>query len=69
MGLRCHSDARVCRVCIGWLRGQAGGLDVTPTLPVWDLDEAVNFYEALGFEFRDPSNNNIRIGCVVGDGA
>lgn len=138
--LHCHPEVKVCRACIGWLRGQAGVLDVTPTLPVRDLDESIVFYEALGFdvrryqgggfgfvhhddesvfdldqtdvdpatnragcyvvvrevdrwhervvfagiavtvvadrewgmrefEFRDPSNNNIRIGCPLGESA
>ena len=34
--LRCHDDITVCRTCIGWLRGKAGVVDVTPTLRVDD---------------------------------
>jgi hypothetical protein len=48
--LRCDADVRVCRACTGWLRGQVGVLDVTPTLPVVDMGEAVAFYEAAGFD-------------------
>ncbi len=47
--LRGHDDVKVCRACIGWLGGQAGMLDVTPTLPVADMDSSVAFYEAAGF--------------------
>lgn len=50
VALQCHPEVKICRGCAGWLRGQTGGLDVTPTLPVRDLDEASAFYEALGFE-------------------
>ena len=28
--LKCHDDVKVCRECIGWLNGRAGGIDVTP---------------------------------------
>lgn len=140
MALQCHAEVKVCRRCVGWLRSQTAALDVTPTLPVTDLDEAIAFYEGLGFEvhryhgggfgfvhyddesvfdldqtdvdpttnragcyvvasdvdgwhrrvvaagvlatdvaaqewgmrefeFRDPNNNNIRIGCPRGDGS
>jgi predicted enzyme related to lactoylglutathione lyase len=31
---------------------RAGGLDVTPTLPVSNMDEATRFYEAAGFDVR-----------------
>jgi uncharacterized glyoxalase superfamily protein PhnB len=50
--LQCHDDITVCRTCIGWLRGRAGGLDVTPTLPVADMAQAVSFYRAAGFDVR-----------------
>ena len=50
--LQCHPEVRLCRVCIEWLMPRAGGLTVTPTLPVTDMDEAVRFYEAAGFEVR-----------------
>lgn len=47
--LQCHDNIRVCRACIGWLAQQAGMLDVTPTLPVVDINAAVGFYETAGF--------------------
>ena len=50
--LQCHDDIRVCRACIGWLAQQAGMLDVTPALPVVDMNKAVGFYEAAGFVVR-----------------
>lgn len=50
--LQCHPEVKICRSCAGWLRNKTAGLDVTPTLPVRDLDEASAFYEALGFEVR-----------------
>jgi uncharacterized glyoxalase superfamily protein PhnB len=31
---------------------RAGGVDVTPTLPVADMTAAVDFYEAAGFDVR-----------------
>jgi hypothetical protein len=48
--LRCHDEVKVCRICIGWLMRRAGGIDVTPTLPVADMVEAVRFCEAAGFD-------------------
>ena len=50
--LQCHDDIHVCRACIGSLAQQAGMLDVTPTLPVIDMNKAVGFYEAAGFVVR-----------------
>ena len=50
--LSCHDDVKVCRACISWLRGRVGMLDVTPTLPVVDMDQSVAFYEAAGFDVR-----------------
>lgn len=47
--LVCHDDIKLCRGCIGWLMGQAGGLDVTPTLPVRDVGASASFYESAGF--------------------
>ena len=32
--LQCHDEIKVCRVCVGSLRGRTGGIDVTPTLAV-----------------------------------
>jgi hypothetical protein len=48
--LQCHAEIKVCRVCVGWLNSRVGGIDVTPTLPVADMDEAVRFCEAAGFD-------------------
>jgi hypothetical protein len=48
--LLCHDEIKVCRICIGWLMNRAGGVDVTPTLPVSNIDAAVVFYEAAGFD-------------------
>ena len=50
--LLCHPDVKLCRVCIGWLGGQAGRPDSTPILPVRDLDASCAFYEAAGFDVR-----------------
>ena len=50
--LLCHDDIKICRVCIGWLRGRAGGIDVTPTLPVADMGQAIDFYERAGFDIE-----------------
>ena len=47
--LLCRDDVQLCRVCIGWLMQRAGGVDVTPTLPVSDMDAATRFYETAGF--------------------
>lgn len=48
--LLCHDEVKVCRDCIGWLNQRAGGIDVTPTLPVANMDDAVRFCEAAGFD-------------------
>jgi hypothetical protein len=50
--LRCHAEIEICRPCLEWLLRQAGGVDVTPTLPVNDMDVAVSFYETAGFDVR-----------------
>ena len=50
--LLCHDDIRLCRVCIGWLRGRAGVPDSTPILPVRNMDEATAFYRSAGFDVR-----------------
>ena len=47
--LQCHQDIRICRACIGWLAQSSGMLDVTPTFPVVNMDDAIRFYEAAGF--------------------
>jgi predicted enzyme related to lactoylglutathione lyase len=48
--LACHDEINVCRICIGWLMQRAGGIDVTPTLPVADMVAAIRFYETAGFD-------------------
>ena len=50
VALRYRPDIRVCADCIDWLRQQSGAVDVTPILPVTDMDRAQSFYEAAGFE-------------------
>ena len=49
-GLQCHADIKVCRDCVGWLREQLVGVDVTPILPVIDMQASVAFYMAGGFD-------------------
>jgi predicted enzyme related to lactoylglutathione lyase len=51
-GLKAHDDISVCRDCIAWLAGRSGLLDVTPTLPVRAMPEAIVFYETAGFEVQ-----------------
>ena len=53
VSLQCHDDVKVCPTCIGWLRSQAGAVDVTPILPVRDMAEAIAFYQAAGFTTRE----------------
>lgn len=48
--LLCHDDIKLCRPCLSWLMQRAGGIDVTPTLPVVNMAEAVEFCEAAGFD-------------------
>lgn len=50
--LLCHPDVTVCRGCVGWLREQTAVIDSTPILPVRDMDEAVAFLDAAGFDVR-----------------
>ena len=50
--LLCHDEVRICRDCAGWLMRRAGGVDVTPTLPVADMNAATGFYENAGFDVR-----------------
>ena len=50
--LRCKPEVQLCRGCIGWLAQASGTIDVTPTLPVLDMDTAVEFYETAGFDVR-----------------
>ena len=49
--LRSRDDVALCRRCVGWLAGQLG-VASTPTLPVADMDAAVEFYERAGFGVR-----------------
>lgn len=55
--LQHHPDIRVCRECISWLAQRTGMLDVTPTLPVRAMPEAIGFYEAAGFDVRGYDDN------------
>lgn len=48
--LLCHDEIKVCRICVGWLNRRVGGIDVTPTLPVTNMGDAVRFCEAAGFD-------------------
>ena len=48
----CHYEIRVCRDCVGWLASRVGVIDVTPTLPVAEMVEAVRFCEAAGLVVR-----------------
>lgn len=50
--LLCHDEIKVCGMCVGWLMQRTGGIDVTPTLPVSDMGEAIRFYEAAGFDIE-----------------
>jgi catechol 2,3-dioxygenase-like lactoylglutathione lyase family enzyme len=51
--LLCHDDVKVCPMCIGWLRANAGIVDSTPILPVSDIAASVAFYRTAGFEVRE----------------
>ena len=55
--LRHHADIKVCRECIGWLAQRSGMLDVTPTLPVRVMPEAISFYETAGFHVHANDDN------------
>jgi uncharacterized glyoxalase superfamily protein PhnB len=46
-----RDDVRLCRDCVEWLAGKLGVVS-TPTLPVADLREAIEFYERAGFGVR-----------------
>jgi len=50
--LQCHDEVKVCKVCIGWLRANAGIVDSTPIFPVTDVSSSVAFYEKAGFDVR-----------------
>ena len=55
--LLCHDEITLCRICLGWLMTRAGGVEVTPTLPVRDMDEATRFCEAAGFDVEHYSDD------------
>ena len=55
--LLCHDEISLCRICLGWLMTRAGGVDVTPTLPVRDMNEATRFCEAAGFDVEHYSDD------------
>lgn len=48
--LQCHDEIKICRICAQWLLSRTGGIDTTPTLPVADMAETVEFWEAAGFD-------------------
>jgi len=50
--LLCHDEIKICRACVGWLGTRVGAIDVTPTLPVADMAEAVRFCTAAGLQVR-----------------
>ncbi len=51
MALRSRDDVALCRECVGWLESQLG-VTSTPTLPVGNMDDAIAFYEQVGFDIR-----------------
>ena len=51
VALRPREDVALCRDCLGWLIDQVG-VTSTPTLPVVNMAEAVEFYERAGFDLR-----------------
>jgi catechol 2,3-dioxygenase-like lactoylglutathione lyase family enzyme len=51
VALASRDDVRLCRDCVEWLSGKLGIVS-TPTLPVRDLNEAIDFYERAGFGVR-----------------
>jgi catechol 2,3-dioxygenase-like lactoylglutathione lyase family enzyme len=51
VGLLCHDEVQVCRICAEWLAGRLG-VTSTPTLPVAALAESIAFYERAGFGVR-----------------
>ncbi len=64
--LRCHPEVQVRRGCIGWLVETSGTIDLAPTLPVLDMEAAVEFYEAAGFEVRGYEGGGYRYPTVGG---
>lgn len=51
VALRSSEDVALCRDCLEWLLGRLG-VTSTPTLPVRDMREAIEFYQAVGFGVR-----------------
>jgi uncharacterized glyoxalase superfamily protein PhnB len=51
VALRSRADVELCRDCLEWLLGRIG-VSSTPTLPVRDMREAIDFYQAAGFGVR-----------------
>ena len=43
-------EVKICRGCIGWLRNKVGVIDVTPTLPVANIDASARFFESVAFD-------------------
>ena len=37
---------------MGWFLERTGGIDVTPILPVSNMDEAIRFDESAGFDIE-----------------
>src|SRR5215207_6143195 len=50
--LQCHPEVVLCRICIDWLRSNAGTPDSTPILGVFDVKASAEFYESAGFDVR-----------------
>src|SRR5258708_2580651 len=46
-----RDDVRLCRDCVEWLAGKLGVVS-TPTLPVLDMQEEIDFYKRAGFGVR-----------------
>jgi hydroxymethylpyrimidine/phosphomethylpyrimidine kinase len=51
VALKSHDDIRLCRECIDWLASKVG-VTSTPTLPVVDMADSIEFYERAGFGVR-----------------
>ena len=50
--LLCHDEIKICRGCVRWMSKRLGSIDVTPTLPVVDMEAAVRFCEAAGLDVQ-----------------
>ena len=64
--LQCDVEVKLCRPCIEWLRQRSGTIDSTPTLPVVDMNIAVEFYERAGFDVERYDDG---FAFVEGDGS